>query len=186
MPRLFARSSADCGAGSSTAFQGASGRCDTRATRVVRLGAVVLAAAAATAGCGHDARSTACVPGQSIACAGVQGCAGHQVCKPDGSAYDDCLCGDGGLRPFPDQGPFSGKLGAACTMPTDCRHGLECMTPGADLVGGEGASSGMCLVRCRKDHNFCQEVDATAKCIVLDDAGTPDDTSDDTSYCFPG
>src|SRR5262249_29485094 len=33
-----------------------------------------------------------CVPGQSIACAGDDGCSGYQSCKHDGSAYDPCIC----------------------------------------------------------------------------------------------
>src|SRR5258706_1270272 len=138
----------------------------SRPPRIFGAGVVLLLTLlGAGAGCGHDAPATACVPGQSISCAGAHGCAGHQVCKSDGSGSGECLCGDGGLRSFPAVGPFSGLLGAACTTPDDCRHGLECITTGANLIGGEGPSSGMCLQRCRKDHNFCQEVDATAKCI---------------------
>jgi hypothetical protein len=180
MLRLFARGGAPAdapppGVGIS------SGAAALRAGALLLLGTL-----AATPGCGHDGPSMACVPGQSIACAGAHACSGHQVCKSDGSRYGECLCGDGGLRSFPAVGPYSGLLGAACTTPDDCRHGLECITPGADLVGGEGPSSGMCLARCLRDHNFCPEVDATAKCIVLDDGGTTDDTSDDTSFCFPG
>jgi hypothetical protein len=138
-------------------------------------------------GCGNNstAPATACVPGQSIACAGAHACEGHQVCKSDGSAYGECLCGDGGLRSFPRVGPFSGLLGAACGTSDDCRHGLECVTKDSNLVRGEAPSAGMCLAKCLVDHNFCAEVDATAKCIVLDDKGTPD-ISDDLSYCMPG
>jgi hypothetical protein len=59
------------------------------------------------------------------------------------------------------------------------------VTTDSKLIHGEGPSAGMCLSRCLTDHNFCNEVDATAKCIVLDDAGTTS-TADDVSYCMPG
>lgn len=38
----------------------------------------------------------ACVPGQSIQCAGPSGCSGSQVCKVDGSGFDSCDCGHAG------------------------------------------------------------------------------------------
>jgi hypothetical protein len=136
-------------------------------------------------GSGSSAKSTGCVSGQSIACAGVHGCAGYQVCRSDGTGYGACLCGDAGSRAFPNVGPYSGLLGAACSSPEDCRLGLECVTPDSNLVHGEGPSSGMCLTRCLVDHNLCNEVDATAKCVVVDDGGTSS-TSDDIAYCLPG
>jgi hypothetical protein len=37
---------------------------------------------------------TACVPGQSAACAGPKGCQGFQVCASDGSRYEACSCGN--------------------------------------------------------------------------------------------
>jgi hypothetical protein len=147
---------------------------------------LVVAAFVPTAcGTGSAAKATPCAPGQSIACAGIHGCAGYQVCRSGGSGYGDCLCGDGGLRSFPHVGPFSGLLGAACATRDDCLLSLDCVTRDSKLVRGEGPSAGMCLARCLVDHNFCTAVDATAKCIVFDDAGTPM-TSDDLAYCLPG
>lgn len=35
----------------------------------------------------------ACVPGASVSCVGAAGCAGGQICLPDGSAYGACDCG---------------------------------------------------------------------------------------------
>jgi hypothetical protein len=127
------------------------------------------------------------VPGASVGCVGVHGCTGYQVCRTDGSGYDACSCGDGGLiKAFPSYGPYSGLLGAACTVSDDCRKGLDCFTPSTSLLNGEGPSAGMCLAKCLSDHDFCNGLDATAKCVVLDDGGTPAFTSDDVSYCFPG
>jgi hypothetical protein len=36
------------------------------------------------------------------------------------------------------------------------------------------------------DHDFCNQIDATAKCIVIWDGGTPNKTADDAAYCLPG
>jgi hypothetical protein len=50
---------------------------------------------------GRDAApsANACVPGQSIACAGPGGCISSQVCDAEGNAYGSCVCsGDGGTR----------------------------------------------------------------------------------------
>lgn len=47
--------------------------------------------------CGGTQTVPSCTPGQSIACAGENGCAGFQTCNANGS-YDSCVCGasDGG------------------------------------------------------------------------------------------
>ena len=152
---------------------------------LTRAGFLVALVAAAAAGCGTNSPGKGCVPGQSIECAGTNACPGHQVCNTDGNAYGECICGDGGGETFPHVGPYSGLLGAACTSAQDCRHGLECVTSDSKLVHGEGPSSGMCLAQCLVEHDFCAAVDATAKCIVLDDGGTAS-TSDDLAYCLPG
>lgn len=44
---------------------------------------------------------TSCVPGQSIACAGVGGCAGYQVCAHDGLRYEPCICEGTPAPPLP-------------------------------------------------------------------------------------
>ncbi len=139
-------------------------------------------------GCGSKSAGktgTGCVSGESIACAGVHGCPGYQVCRSDGSGYEPCTCGDGGSRAFPQVGPYSGLLGAACSTNDDCRTGFDCVAASSNLIKGEGPSSGMCLQQCIVAHDFCTSVDATAQCVVLDDKGTAD-TSDDLSYCMPG
>lgn len=58
--------------------------------------------------------STNCVPGHSVACVGVAGCSGGQVCRADGSGYGECACGgsdagvlNGGTS---DAGPTAGAL----------------------------------------------------------------------------
>jgi hypothetical protein len=38
-------------------------------------------------------RAAGCVPGQSIACVGPQGCQGFQVCGSDGAHFEACSCG---------------------------------------------------------------------------------------------
>ncbi|HEX3596795.1 MAG TPA: hypothetical protein VHU80_16915 [Polyangiaceae bacterium] len=156
-----------------------------RPSSLKHLGALlVLLFAAVPAGCGHG--SSSCVPGQSQKCAGEMGCSGYQVCSSDGTRFDDCICGDGGSHPFPETGQFSGKLGAYCVAASDCRNGLECITSSSNAIKGEGPSAGMCLQQCRVEHSTCVSVDATSQCISLDDAGTPDDPSDDLAYCLPG
>lgn len=66
------------------------------------------------------APARACVPGQSVACAGPAGCKGFQVCRNDGSRFDACVCGapapsDAGVdAPPPD--PWA-KQKTACTAP---------------------------------------------------------------------
>jgi hypothetical protein len=146
--------------------------------------AVLLLATSVAAGC-DTPDGKACIPGQSSQCAGPHACEGYQVCKSDGSGYGECLCGDAGLRPFPPAGQYSGLIGAFCATQDDCRRGLECVAADATSIRGEGPSGGMCLQKCTAAHSFCQEVDATAKCIALDDRGTAD-PSDDLSYCMPG
>jgi hypothetical protein len=51
------------------------------------LGSVVLA-------CGNPSLPVQCVPGQSIACHGVAGCLGGQICKADGTGFGPCLCAE--------------------------------------------------------------------------------------------
>src|ERR1041384_5624001 len=148
-----------------------------------------LAGSVLAAGCGITT-TAACVPGQSIACVGNGQCAdAFQVCKDDGSGYGGCQCrtGDGGNGIFPTVGPNSGLIGAACGSPINCRKGLDCVTSGASFLNGEGPSSGLCLAACRSDaESICKSYDAKSKCVVLDDAGTPADPSDDIAYCLPG
>jgi hypothetical protein len=137
-------------------------------------------------GCGNS--STACVPGQSVACVGSQSCGdAYQVCKDDGSGYGECLCAgrDGGPGAFPPFGPNSGLIGASCESDTNCRRGLECVPASAAFMAGEGPSGGLCLARCVPDHDFCNTLDEKAKCRVIDNRNTPT-VDDDLAYCFPG
>lgn len=154
--------------------------------RVLALGLVLAPSAfVLAAGCGNT--STACVPGQSVACVGPASCAdAFQVCNADGSGYGECRCGgDDGGGAFPPVGPNSGRVGAGCVSADNCRRGLECVPTGGSLVGNEGPSGGLCLARCLPDHDFCNGLDAKAKCIVVDDAGTTT-TEDDIAYCMLG
>ena len=53
----------------------------------------------ASVSCGSQSQNdSACTPGQSIQCAGENGCLGAQVCNADGTAYDSCICGNPGSR----------------------------------------------------------------------------------------
>lgn len=47
----------------------------------------------ADAGSQPDATSQSCMPGRSVACTGVGGCAGGQVCNAHGTAFGACDCG---------------------------------------------------------------------------------------------
>jgi hypothetical protein len=147
------------------------------------LAAATLVLSVVPLGCGDS--TPGCVPGQSIACA-RNGCTdGHQVCEASGEAYGLCVCDDNSAE-FPETGPNSGLIGAACTGPESCRLGLDCLTSESGLIQGEGPSAGICLSRCLPEHDFCQELDARSKCIVLDDGGTPAEALDDVAYCLPG
>lgn len=54
--------------------------------------------------------SLGCTPGASTACVGPSQCAGYQVCRPDGLALGECLCGiDGGHDVSVDSEPDSQK-----------------------------------------------------------------------------
>jgi hypothetical protein len=160
-----------------------------RAAAVMRAlaSAALLVVAGTPMACGHDSSGNSCVKGQQGKCFGAGQCPGYQVCQADGT-YGACVCGDAdaGSRPFPHTGPLSGLLGAVCGADADCRHGLQCVTSDSKLIHGEGPSSGMCLSRCAVGHEeLCSSVDATARCLVVDDKGTAD-TSDDLAYCLPG
>lgn len=47
-----------------------------------------------TTNTGQPDAATPCTPGISIACTGVGGCSGGQVCNATGSAFGPCDCGD--------------------------------------------------------------------------------------------
>lgn len=136
--------------------------------------------------CGNSDTETACVPGQSVACVGDQACdTSFQVCKGDGSGYGECLCSRGGVT-FTRTGPASGLIGAACDSDAHCRKGMTCVTKGSTEINGEGPSGGLCVAPCPPGNDaFCAGVDATAKCVILDDKATPS-TDDDVVYCMPG
>lgn len=150
------------------------------ALRLVLLSSALCLAALAPAACGD---STNCTPGQSISCAG-NGCMGHQVCAADGKAYGECQC-DSSQSQFPAKGPSSGLIGAACTGAPDCR-GFDCLAADSKVINGSGPSAGICLARCIPEHDFCKELDARSKCIVVDNGGTTANTLDDIAYCLPG
>ena len=60
------------------------------------LGAALGLCAAQGCGSNEDNDQRACVPGASQSCAGPQDCDGYQVCNDEGSAFEPCMCGDGG------------------------------------------------------------------------------------------
>lgn len=139
---------------------------------------------AASAGCGQTdgKKNEACEPGRSVACSGPDGCAGHQVCEDDGSAFATCVCA--GDETFPSAGPASGKLGANCRSDGDCRKGSYCLTSGASAVRGEGPSAGLCVADCARDASVCETLDTDSTCVVLNAAETAS-VLDDTAFCLP-
>jgi hypothetical protein len=137
-------------------------------------------------GCGGDgkkANATACEPGRSVACAGAEACAGHQVCRDDGSGFAPCICA--GDETFPSAGPASGLPAATCRDDGDCRKGLFCLASSSIAVRGEGPSAGLCVADCARDAGACDAIDERTTCVVLDDAGTAS-VLDDTAFCLPG
>jgi hypothetical protein len=141
---------------------------------------LVIVTAALFGGC----EGAACVPGHSVACSTGE-CTGHQVCEEDGESYGECLCGTPDSGEFPNTGPNSGLIGAACEGSTDCREGFDCLTADSTLIAGQGPSAGVCLAKCLPEHDFCTSFDARSKCIVLYDGGTASNL-DDLAYCLPG
>jgi hypothetical protein len=154
-----------------------------RARAAALLIVLTFTAAVLPLGCGDS--TPGCVPGQSIACSRGD-CEGHQICASDGKSYGECRCGGTSSDDFPPAGPLSGLIGASCTSSADCREGLDCLTSASRLIRGEGPSAGICLARCVPEHDFCQELDARSKCIVLYDSDTPSEKLDDVAYCLPG
>ncbi len=135
-------------------------------------------------GCG-ESKSGGCTPGQSVSCAGENGCTGHQVCRADGQSFDGCICGQqngtpgdgGGLS---EKGPHSGLLGAECKSDSDCRKGMTCLGSTTTKIGGEGPGQGMCVVDCSASESDCAKVDPNSVCVQSDpaDKGSP-------SFCYP-
>jgi hypothetical protein len=126
--------------------------------------------------------SRACAPGRSVACSGAQGCAGHQVCREDGSGYESCVCSSD--ETFPSRGPSSGLPGATCRDDGDCRQGLTCLTAGATSLQGAGPSGGLCLVECARDPSSCESSYPNTQCVVMD-RGATSETIDDDAFCLP-
>jgi hypothetical protein len=136
-------------------------------------------------GCGQTTdgkKNTSCEPGRTLACTGGDGCAGHQVCADDGSAFGACTCA--GDETFPSTGPASGLAGANCEDDGDCRKGSFCLTYGSRALDGEGPAGGICVAECARDASVCEKLDADATCVVLDDRGTSS-VLDDTAFCLP-
>lgn len=127
-------------------------------------------------------KNTSCEPGRSIACTGEDACAGHQVCNSDGSGFLPCVCARD--ETFPSAGPASGLIGANCRDDSDCRKGSFCLASTSRAVQGEGPSAGLCVADCARDASICEELDAEATCVVLDDGGSSS-VLDDTAFCLP-
>src|SRR5258708_29672225 len=105
-------------------------------------GFVLAVSALALSECGSTPTTTGtCVPGQSISCAGGNGCPGFQVCMLDGKAYGQCVCGSGA---FPVTGPNSGLLRAACTSAASCRKGLDCIASNSKPINAEVPTAPRC------------------------------------------
>lgn len=100
----------------------------------------LLALASSTCG-GTQEPVPGCVPGQSVACAGNAGCAGSQVCKPDGT-FGVCDCGtpvaDGGvpLPPVPDGATPDGAAPDGATPDSAAPDGAPRADAGTDADAG--------------------------------------------------
>src|SRR5579872_290825 len=95
---------------------------------------VMMLAALVRCGGSSSSPSHACTPGASVACAGPGACAGFQVCKSDGSAFDACRCGSGALSGF--EAGFAGSTDAT-TSDRDADGGGE---DDSTLVNGADSS----------------------------------------------
>jgi hypothetical protein len=75
---------------------------------------------------------TSCIPGQSIACAGVGGCAGYQICADDGLRYEPCICE---APPPPPPPPVEAGVDAAAGYQARCSaaEGAPISMPSTDV-----------------------------------------------------
>jgi hypothetical protein len=82
-------------------------------------GTIVVAVTwAALAGCSSNSESASvCAPGRSVACVGVGGCIGGQVCASDGSSFGPCLCQETGSKVIGPAGGVVQTGGASVTVP---------------------------------------------------------------------
>ncbi|MFO0612198.1 MAG: hypothetical protein U0414_06410 [Polyangiaceae bacterium] len=96
-------------------------------------------AAVAVPAC-DDTAASPCTPGQSIACTGDAACAGHQVCKADGSAYDDCVCATSSSSGASSaSGALTGGAGGASSTSVGA---TSTTSASSSSVGGASSSSG--------------------------------------------
>ncbi len=99
----------------------------------------------------QDAGSTdLCIPGQSIACAGPQSCAGFQICAADGQSLGPCQCGAGSSSGGTSSGSSTTSNSASSTGSTSggstsassngSTHGTS--TSGSSGEGSSGSGTG--------------------------------------------
>lgn len=84
---------------------------------------------------GTAGAQSVCVPGESRACAGPQGCEGFQLCNSEGTALGTCDCGGSGAAGV---GGASGANGAGGTSGAAGNGG----TSGAAASGGSSGAAG--------------------------------------------
>ena len=116
------------------------------------LTAVVVTAAFSFGGCGSDegksdstgSGTPTCVPNESKACAGPEGCSGFQVCAADGASFSDCDCGGGGSGgSSAGAGGAGGGAGSPGTGGSSAGTGAQGGTSaGTGAQGGTSAGTG--------------------------------------------
>ncbi len=107
---------------------------------------------ACSSGNSESNSAKACVPGQSIQCAGVNGCLGAQACNADGTGYNSCACGSGvGSGSTTAVGGAGSRPGATGGMQTSGwpfggsifnTGGSQTLGGQAGLVGGQSGNAG--------------------------------------------
>jgi hypothetical protein len=82
-------------------------------------GAIVVAGTwAAVAGCSSSSEpASVCAAGRSVACVGVGGCNGGQVCASDGASFGPCVCQETGTGLIGPSGGVIQAGGASVTVP---------------------------------------------------------------------
>jgi len=165
---------------------------------VLGLAAPLLLLAQLLTSCGSDDESKACNPGDLHACTcGSSSVTGSQVCKDDGSGYENCSCdgtatggggsggggggsgtGGGAMSTAGSSGmsadaPFPRGVGAPCDSDADCAGSpLVCLTSASSGVLGEGGpANGYCSLPCGSD----------AECAAVDDVSICNRA---TGYCY--
>jgi Dickkopf-like protein len=170
------------------------------------LGLAIIFGSQSLTSCGSD-DDASCEPNEEQSCVAL-GCPndrGTQTCSASGDGFSACDCaggsagsagaagsgnagssgasGGGGASMVSPDDP-RGTVGLPCATAIDCPAGLECIPPSATgPFQNGGPANGYCTAQCATNAD-CQTFDVLSACALNGGTATPDDTSDDVTYCI--